>query len=87
MGAGKENDLVKEEFGGLGLSKYLVELRKIKVKTRRQVRKLVDVVSPGKDGGPTMCRPPVRVSCSPASCDPCEAWTNRHKGSDKKFFL
>lgn len=54
MHAGKENYLVKEEFGGLGLSKYLVELRKIKVKTRRQVRKLVDVISPGKDGGPTM---------------------------------
>lgn len=78
---------MKEESGGLGWFKYLMELRKIKVKTKRQVRKLVDVMSPGKDGGLAMCRPPVHVSRPPAPCGPCEAWTNRHKGSDKKFFL
>lgn len=33
---------MKEEFGGLGWFKYLMELRKIKAKTRRQVRKLCD---------------------------------------------
>ena len=42
---------------------------------------------PWKRWRPGNVQAPVHVSRPPAPCGPCEAWTNRHKGSDKKFFL
>lgn len=48
---------MKVESSGLGWLVCSTDLRKIKVKTGRQVKKLVDLISPCKDEGLAKCGP------------------------------